>query len=377
MPDRDRALTLVVSRCKRKVNSRILIAASGTGGHLLPAVVIAKKLREINSGCALEFVGSGRPLEEKVIEGAGFRRHVVPISGFVGGGIFGAFSFLCKLPGALVRAWSIVSEFKPDVVVGVGGYVSVPVILIAWIRGVPAWIHEAEIKAGWANFFLSGFASRISVAFDNTKIPFRSRSVVTGHPVRDGLVAASNERSEVTLPNHLLILGGSQGANAIDLAIEKLIPFLNEKGLSVVHQARTENVERLASCYLEAKVEASVLPFIEDMPEKFAWSDIVISRAGAGATTDIGVVNRPAILVPFPFAQGQHQRANAMTLVTAGKAILVEEGSGFEERLQIALQAMLEPARFRAMKEKPRVDRGARASESISRGILELAAAAR
>lgn len=359
------------------MNARILIAASGTGGHLMPAVFVGKKLKEINSSTTIEFIGSGRPLEEKLIEGNGFFRHEVPMTGLAGTGIGGFLNLFFSLPKAIIKAWKIFSNFRPNAVLGMGGYVSVPVVLVAWIRGVPAWIHEAEIKPGWANFFLSIFASRISLALEETRIPCRSRAVFTGHPVREELLSVPNSRSNQANATNLLILGGSQGANSLDIAMEELSPLLKEKSVSVIHQARSENVDRLKSCYSSNGVQAEVTQFIDDIAKAFAWSDIIISRTGAGATSDLLVVNRPSILVPFPFAQGNHQLANAKVIEKAGKGIIVEEGERFEERLKVALSQLLDPKVFRMMKEAPLKSTGLRASEGIAKGVLALANAAR
>jgi len=359
------------------VNARILIAASGTGGHLMPAVFVGKKLKEINSSANIEFIGSGRPLEEKLIEGNGFFRHEVPMTGLAGTGIGGFLNLFFSFPKAIIKSWRIFSNFRPDAVLGMGGYVSVPVVLVAWIRGVPAWIHEAEIKPGWANFCLSIFASRISLALEETKIPCKGRTVFTGHPVREELLSVANSRSSQPSATNLLILGGSQGANSLDLAIEALSPLLKEKSVSVIHQARSENVERLKSCYSSNGVKAEVTPFIDDIAKAFSWSDIIITRTGAGATSDLLVVNRPSILVPFPFAQGNHQLANAKIIEKTGKGIIVEEGESFVERLKAALSQLLDPKVFRKMKELPSKSSSLKASEGIAKGILALANAAR
>ncbi len=354
---------------------KIFIAASGTGGHLFPALLVAKTLRKLEPACEVVFVGSGRALEAEVIDKGGFRRHVINTVGVKRLGVLGLLRFLWTLPRAFLQTYRLFSVEKPELVFGAGGYVSVLPVLMACLRGVPSWIHEAEIKPGLANYALSFFATKISVAFRETVMPCAQKVIVTGQPVREELVGIGNEAVGARVngpPEHLLVLGGSQGAKALDDAMREVAPWLASQNIEVWHQGRPENVEALQAEYGRVRVKARVVSFIEAMPEALKWADLIVSRSGASTVMELGVVNKPAILVPYPFAQGQHQKANALTLVNAKKAILVEEGAGFVERLQEALRTLFVPANYQTMKAAHYAGRNADGAVNIARGLLAL-----
>jgi len=351
---------------------RVLIAASGSGGHLFPALHIARAIAAASPGAVVEFVGSGRPLEEKLIDRNGFKRHVVPIAGIKQRGMKGLIDFAVAVPRAVAQLGVIFRNLRPDVVVGVGGYVSVLPVVLGKLRGIPTWIHEAELKPGLANAFLSRFADKISVAFAEAAISRRSAVVYTGHPVRAGLVDVRRSVPRESL-TRLLILGGSQGATAIDRAVGDVAPNLAARGIEVWHQCRPENVAAVKGAYAERGVTARVDSFIDDIAAAFAWSDVVVSRSGASALMETSVVNIPTVFVPYPFAQGNHQRANADVLVRAGKAVLVEEGDAFAARLSAALEAIFTPARYAEMVRTPYEARSVDAAERIAAGICQLA----
>lgn len=352
---------------------RILIAASGTGGHLMPALYIAQSIKSKIPSAEIEFVGSGRPLEETVLGKAGFQRSVVDIVGLKKRGISGALQFLGKLPAAVSKTLSIFARHRPDVIVGVGGYVTFLPVVIGRLKGVPSWIHEAERKPGMANLVLSYVAKRISVAFEDSSIPNRHKTLVTGQPVRPALIALGEESHELSSPPKLLIMGGSQGAKAVDEALMTIAPWLAANSIEVWHQCRPENQDVVRGEYSQAGVAAQVVSFIENLEPAYRWADIVLARSGAGTVMEIGVVNRPAILVPYPHAQANHQLTNALTLSERGKAIIVEEGEGFPDRLKEALLSLLSPENYQAMRARPLVGRKVSAADAIADGVLQLA----
>ena len=354
------------------VGVRVLIAASGTGGHLFPAVDIARAFQKIDEKAEVMFVGSGRYLEAEIIDKAGFTRSVIDIVGIKQRGLSGLIEFCMKLPSALLQGWGIISRFKPDIVIGVGGYVTVIPVVLAWLRGIPTWIHEAERSPGMANRFLAHISYRISVAFQDAQVSQRDKVVYTGQPIREVFKEIAAENKEVDIPRNLLITGGSQGANALDTVAEALMPFFKEKNLNIRHQCRQENLEKLKAAYAENGVTAEVMDFIQDLPESYRWSDLIIARAGAGSTMEIGVINRPTIFVPFPFAQGNHQLKNAQILADAGKALIVEEGDEFCNRLEKALTDLLTPAIYNKMRAAPYRSRSLDAAENIAKGCLKI-----
>lgn len=355
---------------------RVLIAASGTGGHLIPALHIAKALERAAPGCVIEFVGAGRPLEEKLVVAAGYVRHVVSSAGVKRRNVVGVLQFLWRLPLGLAQVVGLYRRFRPDVVVGVGGYVSVLPVVVARCMGIPSWCHEAELHPGLANSVLGYFARSVSVSFQATRIRGGARIEFTGHPVRPELARVDRLGVRDDAPKRLLVLGGSQGARGLDSAVPEVAPLLADRNIEVVHQCRPESMELVMNCYRAAQVKASVVSFIDDMAGAYDWSDLIVSRAGASSVAEIACVNRPAIFVPYPFQQGTHQSDNARALESLGKALVVEEARPeFGRRLREALESLLDPSRYRSMKGAPSEPRGLQAADRIAAGVLGLVGA--
>mgnify|MGYP006274604047 CR=1 FL=1 len=353
---------------------RVLVAASGTGGHLIPALHVVDALREVTSGAVVEFIGAGKPLEEKLIVGRGFTRHIISSAGVKRRGLLGLVQFAARLPIGVFQCVRLFRRFKPDVVVGVGGYVSVLPLVVARIMRIPSWAHEAELHPGMANRVLGYVADRMSVSFRETTVKGRAVVEFTGHPVRPELKAVDRAAVRTGAPSRLLVLGGSQGARGLDEAVAHFGALLSSRGVEVVHQCRQENVDLVLNSYRAAKVKASVVSFIDDMAGAYEWSDIIISRAGASSVAEISCVNRPAVFVPYPFQQGTHQSDNARALANLHKAIVVEENQPqFGQRLTSALESVLSPETYRAMKEASCEPRGLEAAQSIALGIKRLA----
>lgn len=352
---------------------KVLVAASGTGGHLIPALHIVRAIQSLRPGVVIEFVGAGRPLEEKLIVQNGFKRHIVSTTGVKRRGILGAIGFVARLPVGLFQSLKLLRRFRPDVVVGVGGYVSVLPVVVARLLRIPTWTHEAELHPGLANRVLGYFADRMSLSFAETKLRGRVKTQFTGHPVRPELRAVNRDARSSGAPNKLLILGGSQGARGLDEAIPQIAETLRERGVEVVHQSRPENLDLVLNSYRAAKVRASVVSFIDDMAGAYDWSDVIISRAGASSVAEIACVNRPAIFVPYPFQQGTHQTDNAKSLVERKKALIVEENAPeFGRRLRESLEKILDPSTYNEMKSAPCEPRGLEAAEVIAKGIIGL-----
>lgn len=353
---------------------RVLVAASGTGGHLIPALHIMRAISQERAGSVVECIGAGKPLEEKVIVANGFARHIIRAAGVKRRGVLGLIQFAARLPVGLWQCVWLFRRFKPDVVVGVGGYVSVLPVVVARLMRIPTWAHEAELHPGLANRVLGYFADTISTAFAETTIRGRAKLVFTGHPVRPELKKVERMAGAQAAPKHLLILGGSQGARGLDQAIPDFAGLLHERGIEVVHQCRPENADLVVNAYRAAQVKASVVSFIDDMAGAYEWSDLIISRAGASSVAEISCVNRPAIFVPYPFQQGTHQTDNAQALERLNKAVIVEETKPeFGRRLREALQKLLSQETFLAMKNAPCEPRGLEAAERIAKGIAAVA----
>lgn len=353
----------------------ILIAASGSGGHLLPALAIARALKREQSDLEIVFVGSGRPLERTIISEAGFQIVTINVIGFKDKKFWGKLRSIALLPKAFLQTRSLFDQLLPDLVIGVGGYVSFLPVLIARLRGIPTWIHEAEMKPGLANWLQGWYATRISTAFPDVRFPRPARLVYTGYQLREELKGLVFERGDIESdPRRILILGGSQGAEALDRLGQELATFFSERGLEIWHQCRSVNLRQLKDSYLQQSVRATVEDFIADMAAAYRWADIIISRSGAGAVTEIGVVNKPTIFVPYPSAQGQHQLHNAMVLVKAGKALLVEEGANFTAELKEKLLKLLNRSNYDAIVNTPYQPPASNAAEQIAKGCLSLVA---
>jgi len=353
---------------------RILIAASGSGGHLLPALFIAKAFRARDANSQIEFVGSGRPLEEVIIGRNGFKCHKISAVGLKNRGLKGLLEFIIHLPAGIASTWKLISSFKPDIIVGVGGYVTLLPVVFGFVRRTPVWIHEAELKPGLANAFLSLFATKTSIAFEHAAMPFWANTIYTGHPVRPEIASIGAEPSNVTSPKNILVMGGSQGASAVDLAMLDICPLLAHNSLKIWHQCRKENEEKVISGYKAAALEARVESFIEKPEEAYRWADLIVCRSGAGTVMEIGLINRPTIFVPYPFAQGNHQLANAQTLADVGKALIVEEGPDFTSKLKSALESLLDQQQYLKMKNAPYASRRADAADQIAQECTKLAA---
>lgn len=352
---------------------RFLVAASGTGGHLIPATHIVSALKREDPTCVVEFIGAGRPLEEKLIVEKGYTRHTIASAGVKRRHLVGVAQFATRLPRGVAQLVSLYRSFQPDAVVGVGGYVSVLPVIVARLMGISTWIHEAERSPGLANRVLAFFADRMSTAFPDTRVRGRVSLVHTGQPVREELKSVDSASIPDDAPRRLLILGGSQGARGLDEMVPHVASLLVERNVEVVHQCRPDAMEVVVNSYRAARVAAHVVSFIDDMAGAYRWSDIIISRAGASSVAEIACVNRPTIFVPYPFQQGTHQTDNARVLVEQKKALLVEETQPeFPSRLQRALSDLLNPSVFRAMKEAPGLSPSGDAATTIAQGIFTL-----
>ena len=338
----------------------------------MPALYLAREFSA--RGDDVMFIGSGRPLEVKLIDKAGYQRRVINFIGLNKRSLRAVAQVVLNLPRAFAQSRAILKQFNPDVVVGMGGYVSVPPVLMAYLLGVPTWIHEAELYPGRSTRLLKSFAARVSLAFPSNPLAARANAVVTGHPVRTEIVSVPPWRSRSESIRHILVVGGSQGAAALDRCLPPIIASISTSQIDIWHQCREENVEKVRKLYEQYKIKARVESFIEEMCEAYAFADLIISRSGAGAVMELGAVNRATILVPFPHAQGGHQLLNARILSDAGKAVLVEEGSDFSARLELAVRSLLDPTVIAQMIEKPPPIRPLEAARLIADGCHGLVA---
>lgn len=305
---------------------RVLFAGGGTGGHIFMAVAVAQKLKRRHPAVGFLFVGTPRGLEKKILPGLEFGLRTIEIGGLKNVGLKRTLKTLWQLPASLLDSSRILSEFRPSVVVGLGGYSSGPVVVLASLRKIPCLLIEPNVHPGLTNRLLRGRASLIAVAFEETAAWFGSRARITGIPVREEFFEIrSQPRREG--PLSVLVFGGSQGSQALNQLLLRALPHLSGVPLSIVHQTGATHLEAIREQYRKLGVEAEVLEFIEDMPRRFEECDLVIARSGASSIAEIAASGRPAVLIPFPGAADDHQRKNAEALEKRGAAVVLSEAT--------------------------------------------------
>jgi UDP-N-acetylglucosamine--N-acetylmuramyl-(pentapeptide) pyrophosphoryl-undecaprenol N-acetylglucosamine transferase len=310
---------------------RMVVAGGGTGGHLFPGLAVAEAWVRSGHGPVL-FVGSKHGLEARVVPAKGFAFVSLPVRAARGRGWYGWFEFSVQGSLALFLAWKAVRRFHPQVVVGLGSYSSVPVILAARALRIPVVLLEQNAHPGLANRLLARFASCVCTAFAESSAFFPAgKTVHTGNPVRV-LTPRQEVLKQPTEKFTLLVLGGSQGARSLNRAMVEAAGLLKSEGceVSLIHQTGAADLEWVTQEYAATGVPAEVHAFIDDMAEAYARAHLVVSRAGATTLAELATLGKPAILVPYPFAADDHQRANAEVWVKAGAAdmILDRELSG-------------------------------------------------
>jgi UDP-N-acetylglucosamine--N-acetylmuramyl-(pentapeptide) pyrophosphoryl-undecaprenol N-acetylglucosamine transferase len=341
---------------------RLMIAGGGTGGHLFPGVAIAEELRARVPDAPVRFVGTARGLEARVLPELGWDLHLIQVSGLKTVGALGAVRGLLRLPRALWQARRAIKQWSPDAVIGVGGYASGPVVLMARLAGVPTAICEQNSIPGLTNKILGRIARAVFLSFEESRRFFKPRKVVmSGNPVRRALLerlARPAEAAEPTAPDeaavHVLVSGGSQGAVAVnEVAAQALIALGKEapaRRLAIVHQTGEKDLEATRARYAAAGVDAECHAFIRDMAEAYRRADLVIGRAGATTVAELAIAGKPAIFIPYPFAADNHQELNAREMAEAGAALSFRQAELTPERLADALRPLLaDPARRRAM----------------------------
>lgn len=310
----------------------IMIAGGGTGGHLFPGVALARCFMERNPENRVLFVGTDREFECRTLEREGFDHLAIRAAGIKGLGIFGKVKAAFKIPGALFQSSSIINEFKPDIIIGVGGYSSGPVALASWLKGIPVVVQEQNILPGITNKIMGRFASRIHVSFDESLGFFNAEKVMmSGNPVRQIILDARKRRDQRKADEQsrlftLLVAGGSQGARSINKAMVESLSFLTDKeNLHVIHQTGETDCESVRDAYEREGISAEISAFYTDMDVQYERADLVICRAGATTLSEITVMGLPSILIPYPYAADNHQVKNALSLVDKEAAEMIED----------------------------------------------------
>ncbi|MBK7993067.1 MAG: undecaprenyldiphospho-muramoylpentapeptide beta-N-acetylglucosaminyltransferase [Blastocatellia bacterium] len=312
---------------------KVIIAGGGTGGHIFPGVAIAREFQSRDSSNEILFVGTEQGLEKKIIPREGFKLEMIHVAALKSVSIAKRIKSLLMLPGSFLEVRKLLKSFRPDVVIGVGGYSSGPVLLLAALQGLPTMVIEPNALPGFTNRVLANFIDKAAVTFEVSKPYFKGKAVVTGNPVRGEFqnIAKKTRASQ----NHLLIFGGSQGAYAINMAMIEALPKLEAKKakLSITHQTGEKDLEQVRAAYQQHGWSADVRPFIDKIVDEFARADLILCRSGATTVAELTAAGKAAILVPFPLAADDHQRKNAEALEQAGAAKMIVQKDLTIERL--------------------------------------------
>lgn len=312
---------------------RVLIAAGGTGGHIYPGIAVAREIMRRDPASVVRFVGTARGLENRLVPQAGFELSLIESAGLVNMGLMQRLGGLLILPKSLLQARRVIKAFAPDAVVGVGGYVSGPVLMTASLMRRPTVLLEPNAVPGFTNRRLARFVNAAGVSFEVTLPYFPGKAVVTGNPVRREFFEIKPKQRDPQKVS-LLLFGGSQGSRAINEAMMAALPHLeaHRHGLRVTHQTGTADFERIRAAYDAANwPDANVRAYIDDMMGEFAANDLIISRAGATTSAELMAAGKAAIMIPLP---GQlEQTRNAEALMNGGAARMISQEQLTGERL--------------------------------------------
>lgn len=347
----------------------ILVAGGGTGGHVYPGIAVAKALEKL-ADVTIVFAGSARGLESRVVPAAGYALELLDIEPMKGGGVGRALRGALVAAKATRDARAVVKRLKPVAVLSVGGYAAGPAALACVAQRVPLAIIEPNSTLGLTNRLLAPFAKRAYLAWGETKRHFRGdRARLVGVPLRPGFEPRDYT---VNAPKRLLVLGGSQGAQALNETLPRALKDL--AGISIVHQTGRDRDEAVRARYAELGIaNVEVVPFLDDVPARLTAADLVVARSGANTVAEIAALGRPAIFVPFPHAADDHQAKNALALAELGGAVCIRQEEADEARLAREIGDLLrDDARRTAMASAARAHGKPQAAEEIARDLLAL-----
>ena len=353
---------------------RVLFAGGGTGGHLFPGIAVARALVNRYPDADIVFAGTGRGVEARTVVKEGFAFKRIRSAGLVRKSIAGRLYALVLAPFTLLDTVRILLQSRPDLVVGLGGYSAGPVVLLAALIGKTTMLLEQNAVPGMTNRLLASFVKAAAVSYEDTAIFFGDKAFVSGNPVRKEFFNTSDFQVSTSRRPHVLVVGGSQGAHAINEAMVAVAPVIAQMSerVEITHQTGVADVDEVRAAYRRVGIDAKVECFFDRMDEEMHAADLVVCRAGATTLAEVAAAGRPSLIVPFPHAAYDHQRSNAQVMAKAGSADLIDEmdlGALFETRLldlirnRERLQVMSKAA-FRLAKPD--------AAETIVRRVTEL-----
>lgn len=301
---------------------RLIMAGGGTGGHLFPGLAVAREFQKRDAMMEILFVGTEMGIESRVLPREGFPLATIPIRGIKGRGARGFLQALYGIPLSFFRSLGIIRRYRPDCIIGLGGYASGPFLLAAKVMGIRCAIMEQNLRPGFTNRILARVVDRVFTSYEKSAAYFPGARVVeTGNPVRWLMLPEIKKEEKFTL----LVFGGSAGAHKINLCVLEALQSLRDltAGLRVIHQTGETDFASIKAVYGSLPFEAEVHPFVERMDEAYARADLVLCRAGASTVAELTVFGKPAILVPYPYAVYDHQRWNAESLKELGAAEVI------------------------------------------------------
>ncbi len=324
---------------------KLLIAGGGTGGHVFPALAIAREWLSRGKEREVVLVGTQHGIEMKLVPQAGLPLETLRVAGLKGKGGATLLKNLALLAPAMLDARRVLRKHKPAAAFGVGGYAAGPMLLVTWLGGVPNVIFEPNAEPGFTNKALARISARIAAGYEVSARTWGGKAVVTGCPVRAEFFSIAPRTPEK--PFRLLVTGGSQGALPINRAFVDSMDRLaaRKSELSIVHQTGERDFNAVRTAYARREIHAEVLPFVTNMAERFAWADVIVCRAGAITAAEIAAAGRAAIFIPFGRATDSHQLRNAQEMSRAGAGRLISEAELTVERLTAEIFTLLDQPR--------------------------------
>ncbi len=318
---------------------RLIMAGGGTGGHLFPGLAVAREFQERDMTTKILFIGTEAGIESRVLPHEGFPLEVLPIKGIKGRGLPGLMQALYGIPASLYASLRIIGRFRPDFILGLGGYASGPFLLAGKMKRIPCAILEQNLRPGLTNRILARVVDRVFTTFEESAAYLPGSKIVqTGNPVRWGRLPEMSKGGDFTL----LIFGGSAGAHKINLcaldALDKLRDLASK--VRVIHQTGAADFNSIKSAYASLPFRADVLPFIDRMDEAYAQADLVVCRAGATTIAELTNYGKAAILIPYPYAAHDHQKLNAQALQRRGAAEMILDQELAGEKLAARIRVL-------------------------------------
>src|SRR6266436_1920231 len=352
---------------------RIVIAGGGTGGHVIPALAIAQQLKK-QLGAEVLFIGTARGIETRLVPQAGFPLELIQVGALKNVSLMTRAKTMFDLPRAIAASSRMLTDFDPEVVIGVGGYASGPAMVAAIRRRLPTLAFEPNVVPGFANRMIARWVSAAAVHFEETCRYF-PHCRVTGVPVRAAFFSIA---AKTDGPPTLLVFGGSQGARAINQAMIESLAGLRAKtpGIHIIHQTGQRDYDHVLEAYQQSGISGEVYKFIDDMPGTFARADLLVCRSGASTVGEITAAGKPAIFAPFPRAADDHQNVNARALERAGAGVVVEESKLESAYLVDTITALMDDAgRLQRMSDAATSLAHPQAVQEIAAIVNELAGA--